>query len=278
MANKIVNFLGLLMVSAMLLIISVALPVSIMPYFAKLILLLLAVMVDILAFSSRYYAYLLMPILKQRSRHIILSKEDAYWMATSADSILHRNKEDYIATVYISIPLYLSATEMPDEQKLEFSRQVSRLVGIARDPVRFTSQMYVMNKDSYIQQLRDAINLSENEEAELEQKPDASKDAIERVKGKTAMWRNLLDSISKDLSFELISYASVSGVGSKEYEAVSVAQQKARELMSGIGSIFGITPSIITGMQLKKFIEPDSLIPFSTVTEQINKNLEEEVI
>ncbi len=278
MASKIINFLGLLMISAILLIIAVALPASIIPYFAKLILLFVAVLIDILAFSSRYYSYLLMPMLKQRGKHIILSKEDAYWISTSADSILRRNKEDYIATVYISIPLYLSATEMPDEQKLEFSRQVSRLVGIARDPVRFTSQMYVMNKDLYIQQLRDAINMSENEEAELEQKPDVNKDAVERAKGKTAMWRNLLDSISKDLSFELINYASVSGVGSKEYEAVSIAQQKARELMSGIGSIFGITPSIITGMQLKKFIEPDSLIPFSTVTERINKNLEEEVI
>jgi hypothetical protein len=70
----------------------------------------------------------------------------------------------------------------------------------------------------------------------------------------------------------------VSAVGSKEYEAVSIAQQKAREIMSGIGSVFGVTPSIITGPGLLKFVEPEALIPFSTVTEQINKEVQEQVI
>jgi hypothetical protein len=65
----------------------------------------------------------------------------------------------------------------------------------------------------------------------------------------------------------------VSARGGKEFEAVSIAQQRARELMSGVGAIFGVTPAVVTGPDLLKLIEPEYLIPFSTVSETINRNV-----
>ena len=114
-------------------------------------------------------------------------------------------------------------------------------------------------------------------QAELQAK-DAPKSDLDRTRGKLAMWRNMLDSISKGFSFELSTYVTVSAKGSKEYEASSLAQQKAKEMMSGIGSVFGVPPSIITGQDLLRFVEPEYLLPISTVTEQINKNIQEQVI
>jgi len=155
--------------------------------------------------------------------------------------------------------------------------QVSRLVGLSKSPARYTTELYVMNKDSYIQKLRERINMTENEEADLQAK-DAPKAELDRVRGKLAMWRNMLDSIGTNFSFELSSYITVSAKGSKEYEASSLAQQKAKEIMSGVGSLFGVPPSIITGPDLLRFVEPEYLIPISTVTEQISKNIQEQVI
>ncbi|MDE1856611.1 MAG: hypothetical protein KGH98_00840 [Candidatus Micrarchaeota archaeon] len=277
MDKKIFVFLGFFISSVVVLIIAGSAPLTILPAPAKLLLLLVSMALDILAFSSRYYTYLLLPFMQQRSSNIVLSNEDAYWLSTASDSVIRKDGEDYIATVYIRIPVYRSATEMSDDEKLDFSRRVSRLVGISKSPARYTAELHMMNKDYYIQQLRDTISKVENEEVQLVQNNGSPGD-IERVRGKLAMWHNILDHIGGVQSFELTHYATVSARGAKEYEAVSIAQQDARELLSGIGSTFGVTPSIVTGKELLNYIEPEYLIPFSTISEQISKNVQEEVI
>ncbi len=271
--NKIYTLLSFFIASVIMLAVASEAP---LPPYIKIVILAVALLLDAIGFASRYYMYMVGPILKFK-KHVVLSMENAYWISSTADAVLRKSGDDFVATVYVSIPVYRSSTEMTDDEKLEFSRQVSRLAGISRDPVRFTTQVHVMNKDSYIQTLRDTISASENEQADLMLK-NATPAAQERVKGKIAMFRNMLDSISTSTSFEMVSYASVSAVGSKEYEAVGAAQQRARELMAGVGSTFGVSPSLITGENLLKFIEPEALIPFSTMTEQISKGIEQQVI
>ena len=270
-------FLGFFLLSVSVLVIAISLPKTPLFNAIKLALLIVSIILDIAALSSRYYTYLILPTVRQRKRHIVLSDQNPYWLSTSADSILQKERSDYIATVYINIPLYMSATEMSDDEKINFSRQISLLVGLSRDPVRFTSELYVMNKDSYIQKLRDTIGAVENEEATLTQN-HASDSELERVRGKQSMWRKMLYNISKTTSFELISFVTVSARGTKEFEAINLAQQRARELMVGIGATFGVTPNIVVGDELLKFIEPEFLIPFSTVSEQITTKMEQQVI
>ncbi len=277
MDSKTVLFLGLLVASFAILGLAIVLPHGGIMDLVKLLLLLIAVDVDVGACLSRRYSYIIMPMLQQRSRNVVLSKEEPYRLSTSADSVLQQHGDTYTATVYISIPLYSSSTEMSDDEKTAFTRQVSRLVGISKDPTRFTTSLYIMNKDSYIQQLRDAINNKEAEESNLVQE-SAPQPKIERVRGQLSMWRKMLDNVSATTSLELASYAAISAFGSKEFEAATIAQQKAKELMAGIGTVLGISPSIVTGKDLLTFIEPEFLIPYSTVSEQISKGIQEQVI
>lgn len=277
MDQKIFILLGFLAVSFVLLAAALGIPSSVIPAPLRIIILTFALLFDVVAFASRRYAYVILPMIKQHRKRIALSDSEPYSLSTSEDAIIRMEKGQYTATVYISIPLYRSATEMSEAEKIDFSRQVSRLIGISNDPIRFTTELYMMNKDSYIQMLRDAISTAENEEAQQMQS-GADPERIEVVRGKLAMWRNILQSSASAQSMELISYASVSAYGTKEYEALSMAQQKAREAISGIGSTFGVTPSIITGKEILKFIEPEYMIPFSTVSEQIEEKTEEEVI
>lgn len=277
MQLKTLIFFGFLLTSLLFLVIAALIPKSIGFDILKIFLLLLAMLFDILAFSSRFYTYLLVPILQQRKNNIVLSNEDPYWFSTSTDAIIRKKGEDFIATVYISLPLYKSATEMSDEEKIEFSMQVSRLVGLSKDPVRYTSEMFVMNKDNYIQTLRDKISTIETQESDVLQKSDQGIE-VERIKGQLSMWRNILDKVVKTQSYELGTYVTTSAAGTKEFEAVSLAQERARELISGIGAIFGISPTIITGKDILKYVEPEYLIPFSTVSEELSKKIEESVI
>jgi hypothetical protein len=277
MNQHILILFGFLAVTFILLAAIIGVPTAILYSPIKILLLIIALAFDVLAFSSRRYSYLIVPLFKQRRKRIVLSNEEPYIMSTSEDAIIRKEGDEYIATVYISIPIYRSATEMDESGKVEFSRQISRLIGISTDPIRFTSEMYVMDKDSYIQSLRDAISMAEEEEAKLSQS-NADEKKIEMVRGKIAMWRNILQNSTVESSLELVSYAAISAAGGKEYEAISLAQQKAREAMSGIGSTFGVTPSIVTGKEILKFVEPEYLVPFSTAEEEIEEKAEEAVI
>jgi hypothetical protein len=234
------------------------------------------VLFDVLAFASRYYTFLILPFARQRKKNIVISDQTPYWLSSTGESIIRREAQDFIATVYINIPIYVSASEMTDEEKARFTMQVSRLVGLSKEPVRFTAELYLMNKDSYIQKLKDTISRIEDDEAKLvEQKKESPE--LEHLRGELSMWRKMLDNVSSYTSYELGTFAAVSARGVKESEAISFAQQRARELMSGIGTVLGVSPNIVVGNEILKYVEPEYLIPYSTITEQIARIVRQEV-
>ncbi len=277
METKVLMFLGLLLLSFIFLVAAVASPISIIPSPAKLLFLLFSMVFDLLAFASRYYSQYIFEILKQHRREVVLSEENAYKLSETGEAVIARKGEAYIATIYMSIPLYVSGSEMPAEERLEFGKQMGRLISINKEPVRYTTQMRVLNKDSYIEEIHDLITSSENEVVKLlgSKGPEGE---IARLKGRIEMWSNILNSIGATQSLELVTYATVSASGANELEATSAVQQKARDLMSGISATLGVIPLLAVGNELIRLIEPEHSVPFTTVTEQITKRIEEEVI
>jgi hypothetical protein len=277
MDKKLIFLMAFLGVGVLVMAVNLSLPEVIVGPQIKVFLLFIALFMSVLGFSVRFYSYLVGPIIKHMSRHVILSAEDAYWISTSQDVIIHRQGLEFVATVFIKIPTYMSATTMDAAAKLDFTKQVARLVALSREPVKFTSQMYMMNKDNYIKTLRDTINEIDMMEASLQTGSKVSEP--ERViRGKSSMWHHMLDNVTSAPSFELISYASVSARSLKEFEAAAEAQQRARDIISGVGAIFGVVASIITGDELLKFVEPEYTTPYSTVTEQLSRSVREQVI
>lgn len=276
MNPKILVFLGFIGLSIAFLGIAIVLPQGLLFLLPKFIFLILAVIFDILAFASRYYTYLLLPLAKQRTKHVVISDQNAYWLASTGECIIRKETDEYIATAYINIPFYVSSSEMSDDEKLRFTNQISRLVGLSREPVRFSTELYLMNKDEYIQRLKDTINQTENDEANLVEK-NGSQQQLDHVRGKLAMWKKMLDHVGEGTSFELSSFAAVSAMGGKEFEAITLVQQKARELMNGIATTLGVSPNLVVGNEILKYVEPEYLIPFSTVAEQINRNMQQQV-
>ncbi len=276
MDKKLFVFLGFLGASIAIILTDVSAPSTTISPTLKILLLIVGLFFDALAYASRYYTYLLLPIVKQRKRFIVLSDEDPYWLSTTNDALVHKEGEDFLATVYVKIPLYVSATEMNDDEKINFTKQISRLVSLSRDPIRFTTQVNIMNKDAYLSSLRATLGGVENEEAELTAK-NAPQKMLDRARGKASMWRHMFDNVNAAQSLEMVLYGSVSAIGSKEFEATSMAHQRARELMSGIAAVFGVNPSILTGEAILKAVEPEHLIPYSTISEQMGKALREQV-
>ncbi|MGI0100540.1 MAG: hypothetical protein ACREBH_02370 [Candidatus Micrarchaeaceae archaeon] len=276
MDPKVLVFIGFIVMSVAMIGIAAVLPTGILFVLPKLLLLVIAVIFDILAFASRYYSYLIMPFVRQRTRNVVINDQAPYWLSTTGDCIIRKVSDDYLATAYINIPIYVSSSEMNDEDRLRFAEQVSRLVGISREPVRFSTELYLMNKDDYIQKLKDNITNIENDQAKLIE-TNAPQAQLEHVRGKLSMWKKMLDNISSSVSFELGTFATISATGVKEFEAITMVQQKARELMNGIAANLGVPPNIITGSDILKYVEPEFLIPYSTITEQISRNIQNQV-
>jgi hypothetical protein len=276
MQKKLLVFLVFMLGAFGALMIAVSLPRSLIFAPIKIILIIIAGVLDVMAVASRYYTYMIMPLIQQRKRDVVLSDEIPYHLSTNGDAIIRKEGEEYFATAYVSIPLYRSASEMSPDEKISFDSQIARLTTIIKTPVRFTTEMYVMNKDSYISTLRDTVDKKEGEEAKLMQDVNADPKMLNRTRGELTMWRNMLESVSSSPSFEIVTYAAVAAHGYKEYEAAAAVQQRASEIMAGIGSQLGVMPGIVTGEDLLKFVEPEYLIPYSTVSEQINENLVKE--
>jgi len=273
MNPKILIFIGFAFASLACTGIAVILPSDPIYVLFKIILIALAVLLDIFAFASRYYTYLLLPFLRQRSRSVIINDQVPYWFSSTNDCIVRKMGDDFVATVYMSIPIFVSASELSDEDKLLFTMQISRLVGISREPVRFTTELYLMNKDEYIKKLSDSINIAEDELLRLKNS-NGTEGEIEHIKGKLTMWKKVYDNITKVVSYELTSFATVSSKGTKEFEAISIAMQRARELMAGVATTLGVAPVILTGEDILKYVEPENLIPYSTIRKQISSNIE----
>lgn len=274
MDNRLFIFLALF--AAGIAVVALTVGISTLAPMYKVLFLLIGVLFSCLALSVRWYYYLMGPAFRQRKRNIVLSDENAFWLSTTGDSILTKAGGEYVSTVFIRIPLYRSGTEMSDEEKLNFSMQLTKLISANEIPVRYSSQLYIMNKDDYINIIRGNASSAQLEESSLSSS-GADENAVHRARGKTSMWQTMLDNIRKTTSLELVTYATVSAKGGQEFEALSTAQQRAREVMSGIAAVFGVQPSIITGNDILKFVEPEYLIPYSTATEQMQTQLSDEM-
>ncbi len=237
----------------------------------KLVLLLLGLFFDVIAFSVRFYAYIMIPIMKNKKGQVVLNVDDPFIFAPSNNAILVRDGDSIFASAFIKIPIYKSATEMLDQDKENFAKLFGNLVTISKNPVRLTSQLYMINKDNYVSRIRDKLNSSEEIYRKLEENKDAKRSELERAKGELTMWHNMYDNIIRTQSYSLISYAIVSAEGGTNEEAANMALQYADEAVAGIGAILGVKPSIASGEEILLMMEPDYTIPLSVITEQIKQ-------
>jgi hypothetical protein len=276
MNPKIFILIGFLAIAAVLLVAAAYIPNGVVLDLLKLLLLALAMAFTVAAFASRYYSYLLIPMLQQRRRHIVLSDQPPYWLASTGDAIVVKKDNDFIATTYINIPIYVSGSEMSNEERQRFSYQISNLISVSKEPARFSTELRIMDKGEYLKLIKEAIGNAENELSALEKSEDVL--AKDRARGKLSMWKKVLDHISSKSSMELVTFVTVSAIASKEYEAIMIAQQKARELMNGIGTILGVTPNVSVGGEVLKLVEPEYLIPLSTISQEIEMKIEHGVV
>ena len=229
-----------------------------------------ALVFDLIAFSTKYYAKYFIPFLKMKHRTVNMGTDEAFVMAPSGNAIVVRRDKDIFASAFVKVPTYRSATEMVADEKADFAKLFSRALTLSKNPVRFGSQLYVINKDAYINNIRNKLNDAEEKYQEAMVRKDIPKTESERIRGEVTMWHNLFDNVSKVKSQALEAYAMTTAMGGNEDEAVNLALQQADELASGISAIFGITATIAEGEEMLKFIEPDYMIPIVTASEQMN--------
>ncbi len=237
----------------------------------KILLLVVGLFFDVLAFSVRFYSYIMLPILRNKKGVVELNLDDPFIFAPSNNAIIIRDADAIFASVYIKIPIYKSATEMLDQEKEAFAKVFGNLVTVSKNPVRFTSQFYIINKDGYVDKIKDKLNESEEKFRSIELNKDAKHEEVDRAKGELTMWHNMYDNIIKTQSYSLVSYVVVTAEGGTNEEAVNLALQYADEAVAGIGAILGVTPNIVSGEEMLLFMEPDYSIPLSTITEQIKQ-------
>ena len=272
MNKNISSYAFIILVAVNLFLLSI---IAIMPPSFYIVASLLAVIVlalDVLAFSTRFYSYMLMPLLRMKKRTVVLSNDDPFYITSAGNAIVVRDGDIIHATSFVKIPIYRSATEMTDEEKLAFSRLFARVVTLSKTSFRLVSQLHVIDKDEYIKKITEKLNDAEDRYNTLINNKNTPRNVSERVSGEVTMWHNLFDSVSKSHSQAQITYAAISAVGGNEEEAVAIAAQQAEEMAAGINTVLGITATVARGQEMLVFIEPDYMIPPTTVSEMMRKD------
>ena len=257
-----VSFYG---ASLVLILFSVVLP----NYALKLVLVIVAMLCDILAFSSRFYWYFFIPFMHRKKGMAILNNAEPYILSPSGNTIIVREGGSVYASAFIKIPIYKSTTEMGTDEKVDFARMFSRVITLSKSPIKISSQMYIVSKEGYIEKIRDKLSQAEDRYQSINSSSGASQSDINRTKGEVTMWHNLLDNVSRSQSYSLISFAMITALGGTDEEASNLALQQADEIVAGISATFGVTASIAEGAEILLFIEPEQAIPYSTLSEQI---------
>ncbi|VVB77170.1 Uncharacterised protein [uncultured archaeon] len=235
------------------------------------VLVMFALVCDLLAFSTKYYAEFFTPFLHARGGIVTLNDSEAFTVAPSGNAIIVRNGQNIYASAFVKIPSYRSATEMTEEEKSNFSRSFSRVLTLSKEPVRFTAQLYVIDKDTYIENIKSKLNEAEEKYQNMTIDKSVSKADSERVRGEVTMWHNLFDNINKTRSHSLEAFAMVTAPGGNEEEAINMALQQADEIVAGASSTLGISANVVEGQELLKFLEPDYMIPAVTISEQMRE-------
>lgn len=238
----------------------------------KLGLTALALIVDMVAFSTRFYSYIFFPFLRAKNGTIVLNKDEQFIISPLGNSLIVREGSKVYATAFVKIPIYRSATEMSDDEKIDFARLFGRIATISRNPFMLTSQVYAINKDDYINRIREKMNEAEEKYQNITSEKNLQQSTVERIKGEVTMWHNLLDSILRAQSQALVSYITVTAEAGNEEEATTLASQRADEISAGISSILGVTAAIATGPEILLLTQPEYLIPFSAASSQMQQS------
>jgi hypothetical protein len=238
----------------------------------------LALILAVVAFSTKYYMYLYIPAMRMKNKNIAISSAEPYLLSPSGTSIITSDENGTYASSFITIPIYKSGTEMSDQERLDIARLFSRILTVSKNTIKISSQLYIVNKDKYIAKIRNKLDESESKLRSVLQQAGSGTQITDRAKGEVTMWHNLLNNISASKSEALITYAMVSASGGNEEEASSIAYQHAEEVASGISAILGISAYVADGEEILNFIEPDRMIPVETVNELIHQKTVEEGI
>jgi hypothetical protein len=272
---KTLLFALLLSISFVIIVISQLAPID---DASKILLTMIAALSDVLAFSVRYYSYLYLPFVKMKNRTAILSYDEPYYFSPANNAIIVRDNDTIYASAFIKIPIYKSSTEMGDEEKADFARTFSKVIALGKTPYKMVTQLYIVNKDRYLDQIKEKLNIAESMFRELSSKKGTDPNELEIAKGELTMWHNLFDNIIRVQSSGLMTYAMVTASGGTDDEAVNLALQQAEEVSAGISSTLGVNTSLATENEIRLMIEPDFIVPYSTISEQIKQRTAEESV
>lgn len=221
----------------------------------------------IIAFMTKDYFYMMTPLQHMKNGTATIDAEDPFYISLNGNAIVTRREDLVYATAFIRIPVYVSSTEMSDEDKFNFSNIFARIVSISKIPMRISAQLYSINKDEYISRISSKLNEAESRYNTVLGDKSSPQRSIDRVKGEVTMWHNMLDNVSRSNSQALDIYASVTSVGNSEDEAVNLVSLKSDELAAGISATIGVQATVVTGNAMLVYIEPDFMIPPATISE-----------
>ncbi len=212
------------------------------------------------------YEYLIIPLIKQRSKTIITSDLVTYDLSPSQDTIAFNHGNEYYASAFLGIEVYRSPTEEISEENLKYNEFFERAISSFRNVTKIGYLIHLEEIGENLLDLERKKNEAQNKLTRERQKPRTKETplVLEKYQKELEIWDRQIKKIRAGKPMGVIAYAMVTSQGDSKDAAGVNAKSKAEEIRIAISNSLNVRVDMLRGDQLLKCIEWERFYPIST--------------
>ncbi|MEM4554273.1 MAG: hypothetical protein QXT25_00280 [Candidatus Anstonellaceae archaeon] len=194
------------------------------------------------------YGYLIIPALTKRAKIVEAGRN--FEIPPSQDVVVGKTGWDFVATAFLAVKFYESASEKDEKGKQAIAEMFERAVSTVGFPFKLSCIVCPLDLKNEVDEARTRRSLAESKLERLPKKQSAER---ARLKREIAMWDRQIQRLSSGrMPLEVLFCLSTTASGTTKEEAIARANAQAEELSVVVGSALSCEVVRLKGEEMKK--------------------------
>ena len=196
------------------------------------------------------YGYVLIPYFLKGAKIVEVGRN--FEIPSSQDVIVGKSNGNFLASIFLAVRLYESASEKSDQQKTMMGEMFEKAISSAGFPFKVCALVSPLDLKNELEEIRTKRSMAEDRMARLKRDSRHDSDAA-RLEREIAMWNRQIEKLtSGEKPLETVFYLSTTASGLTKEEAISRARRQGEELSIVVGSALSCEVAALKGDEMKK--------------------------
>ncbi|MEM4348573.1 MAG: hypothetical protein QXN37_03320 [Candidatus Anstonellaceae archaeon] len=194
------------------------------------------------------YGYLIIPFFAKRAKIVEIGRN--FEIPPSQDVVVGKAGWNFVATAFLAIKFYESASEKDEKGKQTLAEMFERAVSTVGFPFKLSCIVCPLDLKNEIEEARARRSLAESKLEKLQKRQSAER---ARLKREIAMWDRQIERLSSGrMPLEVLFCLSTTASGLTKEEAIARANAQAEELSVVVGGALSCEVVRLKGEEMKK--------------------------